>query len=67
MRRRRRPQDTVQILVFVGGPLLETVAPYGIRGQFYSVSSVEITLVAPASALVFMVEDAIMGGLANAS
>jgi len=30
LRRRRRPRDTVQIVVFVGGPLLETIVPYEI-------------------------------------
>jgi len=29
LQRRRRSRDTVKILVFVGGPLLETIVPYG--------------------------------------
>ena len=29
--RRRRPRDAVQVAIFVGGPLLETIAPYGRR------------------------------------
>ena len=29
LRRRRRPRDTVQIVVFVGGPLLKTFVPLG--------------------------------------
>ena len=28
LRRRRRQRDTVQIVVFVGGSLLETIVPY---------------------------------------
>ena len=31
LRRRRRVRDTVQMVVFVGGPLLETTVPYGIK------------------------------------
>ena len=34
---RTRPRDTVQIVVFVGGPLLETIMPYGKLVIFASV------------------------------
>jgi len=34
LRRRRRPRDTVQIVVFVGGPLLKTFVPLGIFAGF---------------------------------
>ena len=33
LRRRRRPRDPVQIVVFVGGPRLETIGAHGEEGR----------------------------------
>jgi len=42
LRRRRRPRNTVQILVFVRGPLLKTFVPLGKFGTLWCRGSLEI-------------------------